>query len=56
MTPTPNGLQAFATSAPVITPTTPGIASAAARSQPVIRAWAWGERTIAAWWTFATGG
>src|SRR6267142_813183 len=56
VTPTPNGLHAFATSAPVITPTTPSIASAALTSHPRRRAWAWGERTMAAWYGWATGG
>ena len=56
ITPTPNGLHALATSAPVSTPTTPSMVSAALASQPRMRACACGERTIAAWQALATGG
>src|SRR5438093_6891241 len=38
-----------AASAPVMTATTPGNFRAAATSIPMIRAWAWGLRTMAAW-------
>ena len=43
-----NGRECAATSAPVTTPITPGSASAAEASMAPMRAWAKGERTIAA--------